>query len=150
MESMKKEVSDISTGIVLLLFSVIGYFYSAKLAVDSTTKYGPDFFPRLIFLLLMITAVLLLLTAILRFKRSTEIITISGKMIFGVAFFILLLIGYIALFFLAGFIISTIIFLFIGQWLFGIRKIPVLIGTSILLPFVLYFVFTFLFKIPLP
>ncbi|WP_158232536.1 tripartite tricarboxylate transporter TctB family protein [Sporosarcina sp. P13] len=147
---MKKEISDISTGTVLLIFSLIGYFYSTKLAVDSTIKYGPDFFPKLVFSLLAFTSVILLLTAILRFKRSKEFVSMSQKVIFGVVLFIVVLIGYIGLFFLTGFIISTIIFLLIGQWLFGIRKIPILIATSILLPFVLYFVFTFLFKIPLP
>ncbi|ARD48632.1 hypothetical protein SporoP37_11055 [Sporosarcina sp. P37] len=147
---MKKEISDISTGIVLLLFSVIGYFFSSKLKVDSTIKYGPDFFPKLVFLLIAVTSVILLITAILRFKRSKDVIAFNGKTVFGVVLFIIVLLGYIALFFQTGFIISTIVFLFIGQWLFGIRKIPILIATSILLPFVLYYVFTFLFKIPLP
>lgn len=148
---MKKEITDISTGIVLLLLSIIGYVISMDLVdSNSTTKYGPDFFPKLILSLLAISAIILLVNALKRYKKSTEQLIVNKSAIISVFIFILILIGYIALFFIAGFIISTIIFLFIGQWAFGIRKLPLIITTTLMIPLVSYFIFTYFFKIPLP
>lgn len=148
---MKKEISDISTGIVLLLFSIIGYVLAMDLADPKTTvQYGPDFFPKLILLLLMVTSIILFVNAIRKYKKGQERVDVDRSVVFAVLTFVFILIGYVALFFIAGFIISTIVFLFIGQWVFGIRKIPLLCITSIVLPIALYFLFSFFFKVPLP
>ncbi|OKL37872.1 tripartite tricarboxylate transporter TctB family protein [Domibacillus mangrovi] len=148
---MKKEVSDISTGIVLLLLSIIGYVFSMDLAdPNSTIKYGPDFFPKLILSLLAISSLFLIVNAIRRYKKSTETLDVDKKVVLSVLAFIVILIGYITLFFMTGFIISTIVFLLIGQWVFNIRKIPLLIATTVVIPVALYFLFSTFFKIPLP
>ncbi|MFJ7936704.1 tripartite tricarboxylate transporter TctB family protein [Sporosarcina sp. NPDC096371] len=148
---MKKEISDISTGIVLLLFSIIGYVMATDLASPNVAmKYGPDFFPKLVLSLLAITSLILVVNAIRRYKKSTEYLGLDKSVVFTVLIFVFILIGYVLLFFVAGFIISTIVFLFIGQWAFGIRKIALLSTTSIVIPIALYFLFSFFFKVPLP
>lgn len=148
---MKKEIIDISTGIVLLLFSIVGLLLSRDLAdPNSTGSYGPDFFPKLILTLLAILAVTLSVNAIKKYRGSKEYLDLNKKTILDILIFILILVGYILLFFATGFIISTVVFLFIGQWVFGIRKIPLIITTTIVLPIILFFIFSYFFKIPLP
>lgn len=148
---MKKEISDISTGIVLLLFSIIGYTMAVDLESRNTAmNYGPDFFPKLVLTLLAITSIILFANAIRKFKKSTERIEVNKKVVITVLTFILIIIGYVTLFFFTGFIVSTIVFLLIGQWAFGMRNIFVISMTSIVLPIALYFLFVFFFKVPLP
>lgn len=148
---MKKEISDISTGIILLLFSIIGYSMAVEFENPNTAmKYGPDFFPKLVLSLLAITSIILFVKAIRNFKKSKDQITVNKNVVFTVITFIFIIIGYVVLFYFTGFIISTIVFLLIGQWAFGIRKKILLSTTTILLPITLYFLFVFFFKVPLP
>lgn len=148
---IKKEVTDISAGIVLLLFALAGYALSMNLVdVNSTAKYGPDFFPKLILATLAIFAIVLVVSGAKKIRNSKSMLGINKTVVFNIFLFILILIGYIMLFFTTGFIISTVVFLLIGQWVFGIRKIPVVIVTTITIPIALFFVFTVFFKIPLP
>lgn len=148
---MKKEISDISAGIVLLMLSVLGYVAAGNLVdPQSPVKYGPDFFPKLVLSLLAITSFILLVNGIRKIKTSKEYMDINKRKILVILAFIIILIGYIGLFFVTGFIISTIVFLLIGQWIFGVKKVVFLILTSISVPALLYFLFSTFFKIPLP
>lgn len=147
---MRKEISDISTGGILLLLSVIGFVMAGQFGNGQT--YGPDFFPKLILTLMAIAATLLITGGALRLKKESNLPRIQfDRLVIGkVILFIVLLITYILLFFMAGFIISTILFLLASQWIFGLRKVGLLVGVSIVLPILLYFIFTMAFKIPLP
>lgn len=147
---MRKEVLDISTGGILLLLSLIGFTMAGQFG--NGQQYGPDFFPKLILTLLAVTSVLLIGGGVLRMKKEKnyKLIQFDRTLVGKVVLFTVLLIAYIQLFFVAGFIISTILFLLAAQLIFGIRKIVLLVSVSVVLPIVLFFVFTIAFKIPLP
>lgn len=147
---MRKEISDISTGGILLLLSAIGFMMAGQFG--NGQSYGPDFFPKLILTLLAIASVALIAGGALSIKKQKNFspIQFDRSVIRKILVFTVLLITYILLFFWAGFIISTILFLLAAQWIFGLRKIPLLVGVSIVLPILLYFIFTMAFKIPLP
>lgn len=147
---MRKELIDISAGGILLLLSIVGFTMAGQLG--NGQSYGPDFFPKLILTLLAFTSVLLLGSAAIRLKRETDSqpIKLDRQMVGKILLFVVVLFAYILLFFVTGFIVSTILFLLAAQWVFGIRKLVLLGSVSVLVPIVLYFVFTLAFKIPLP
>lgn len=147
---MRKEISDISTGGILLLLSAIGFLMAGQFG--NGQAYGPDFFPKLILTLLAISAAMLIVGGVLRLKKEKSVSHIQWdrSAVRKIILFIVLLITYILLFFWVGFIISTILFLFAAQWIFGLRKVVLLAGVAVILPIILYFIFTMAFKIPLP
>ncbi|TMN21715.1 tripartite tricarboxylate transporter TctB family protein [Lentibacillus cibarius] len=148
---MKSEIRNISTGLVLLLVSVAGMIIANNFGRSQTeTLYGPDFFPKLVFTLLAICSVILFIKGIIDLKKNDKYMEINKKTIGRIFSYTILLIIYINLFFMIGFVYSTIIFLIVGQYFFGVRKIPRLIIISALTPFLLYYLFTNLFNIPLP
>lgn len=147
---MRKEILDISTGGILLLLSAIGFLMAGQFG--NGQAYGPDFFPKLILTLLAISAALLIVGGALRLKKEKSVphIQFDRSAVGRIVLFIALLITYILLFFWVGFIISTILFLLAAQWIFGLRKVVLLAGVAVILPILLYFIFTMAFKIPLP
>lgn len=146
---MKSGLRDISTGIILFAFSIFG-FLSANGFSNPNTSYGPDFFPKLILIALTVLSFALTIKGFFDFKKDDSRPHIDKKMVMLIIAYIILLIVYINLFFMTGFIISTIIFLIIAQYLFGLRKWFTIILVSIIVPFSLYYIFTALFNIPLP
>lgn len=147
---MKTEIRDLGIGVVLLIFSIAGFMYSNNFKGSSDQTFGPDFFPKLVLSLLAIMAIVLIISSILNLKESQNILQLDKKIVGKIILFIVVLVIYIALFFNVGFIISSILFLLIGQWIFGVRKKILLFAISVSVPLFLYFFFTVLFKIPLP
>ncbi len=146
---MKSGFRDIATGVILILFSIFGYF-SANQISEPGIKYGPDFLPKLILILLAILSLSLVIKGIVSLKNDHSSNSFDKHIFILIVLYIILLIVYINIFFITGFIISTIIFLFIAQYLFGLRKWFRLILVSLIVPFVLYYFFTIVFNIPLP
>ncbi|WP_424580076.1 tripartite tricarboxylate transporter TctB family protein [Virgibacillus halodenitrificans] len=148
---MRSSIKDISTGILLIGFSVIMYLIANSFGRSQTeTLYGPDFFPKLVLILLIAFSIVLCIKGFLSLKGESTKWEIDRKLIFQILLYIILLVIYINLFFIIGFVYSTIVFLLIGQYLFGLRKWIRLILVAIIVPFVLYYLFTNLFNIPLP
>lgn len=147
---MRKEIVDISAGGILLLLSIAGFTMASQLG--NGQSYGPDFFPKLVLLLLAFTSILLVGSALIGLKRKSDSkpIQIDMQTVGKILLFIVLLVAYILLFFVTGFIVSTFLFLLAAQWIFGIRKLVLLGTVSVAVPITLYFVFTLAFKIPLP
>src|SRR5699024_3165049 len=148
---MQNGIRDISTGFVLIIFSIFGYLVANEFGDgEKLGSFGPRFFPKLILILLVVLSVSLLIKGIISLKTEKTSIKFNLKKILRVAIYIVLLIAYINLFFITGFIFSTIIFLIIAQYLFGMRSWLKLIVISIVTPIILYYFFTGLFNIPLP
>ncbi|WP_019377487.1 tripartite tricarboxylate transporter TctB family protein [Virgibacillus halodenitrificans] len=148
---MRSSIKDISTGILLIGFSVFMYLIANSFGRSQTeTLYGPDFFPKLVLILLIAFSIVLCIKGFLSLKGESTKWEIDRKLIFQILLYIILLVIYINLFFIIGFVYSTIVFLLIGQYLFGLRKWIRLILVAIIVPFVLYYLFTNLFNIPLP
>lgn len=146
---MNSELRDFSTSVILLLFAVFG-FITANEFSNPDVKYGSDFLPKLILILLAIFSIILGINSILKLKKKKSTAQFDKKVFIRVVLFMALLVVYINLFFTLGFIVSSITFLVIAQYLYGLRKWVQLISVSIIVPIVLYFIFTSLFNIPLP
>lgn len=148
---MKSGIRDISTGIVLIGIALFGYLTANQFS-GSDAPYGPDFFPKLVLILLGVCSLVLFVKGIMDMKTKQRVsrLQLDKGLIVSIVLYVILLIVYINLFFVTGFIISTIIFLLIGQYLFGVRKWLRLIVIAIIVPFILYYLFTVLFNIPLP
>src|SRR5690625_3944213 len=147
---MQRGVRDISTGFVLFLFSMFGYLIANEFGGgESLGSFGPSFFPKLVLITLAILSLSLLIKGIVSLKTDKTKININVKKIIRVVFYIFLLIIYINLFFITGFIMSTILFLIISQYLFGVRNWMKIIIISIITPILLYYFFTGLFNIPI-
>lgn len=146
---MRTGARDISTGIILLIFCILGYISTVGFS-DPDTSYGPEFFPKLILVSLAILSLSLTIKGCRNLTKGESKQAFDKKIFFLILSYIILLIIYINLFFITGFIISTIIFLIVGQYLFGLRKWLTLFLIAIIVPFALYYIFTALFNIPLP
>ncbi|WP_052256821.1 tripartite tricarboxylate transporter TctB family protein [Salinicoccus sp. YB14-2] len=146
---MSTVIKDITLAIILILFSIIGFIASNSFA-DEADFYGPAFFPRLIFILLFVFAIMMVLESILKRKLKVEEQVFSKKMLLNALLLILTIFGYILLFNFIGFLISSILFLFASQVIFNVKNKIMLIGVSVVIPFILYFIFSNLFNIPLP
>src|SRR5690625_166573 len=148
---MQRGVRDISTGFVLILFSMFGYLIANEFGGGvSLGSFCPSFFPKFVLITLAILYLCLLIKGIISLKTDKTKINFNVIKIIRVVIYIILLIIYINLFFITGFIISTILFLIIGQYLFGVRNWMKIIIISIITPILLYYFFTGLFNIPLP
>lgn len=148
---MHSGIRDISTGLVLIVFSIFAYLVANDFSEgESLGSFGPGFFPKIILILLAIFSLGLLIKGILNLKTEKTKIQFNSKKVIRVATYIVVLIIYINLFFVTGFIISTILFLIVGQYLFGMRNWIKLIAIAVIIPIILYYFFTGLFNIPLP
>lgn len=145
---MKVASRDIFLSIVILIFSVSAFLYSNNFA--NNEFYGPDFFPKLITISMMILGGYMLVKSLLTFRKSTEAFEFNQQTALKIVLFILLMAGYFLLFFIVGFIISSIIFLIFAQWIFGVKNKLIVIMVSVLVPIGLYLFFTQLFNIPIP
>src|SRR5690625_73743 len=148
---MQRGVRDISTGFVLILFSMFGYLIANEFGGgESLGSFGPSFFPKLVLITLAILSLSLLIKGIVSLKTDKTKINFNVKKIIRVVIYIILLIIYINLFLITGFINSTILFLILYLFLFGFRYLLIIIIISIITPILLYYFFTGLFNIPLP
>lgn len=145
---MKTESRDIFVSIIILIFSISAFLYSNNFSTN--VFYGPDFFPKLITVFMMVLGGYMLVTSLIHRRKSTVSFEFNKQTVIKIAVFILLMAGYFFLFFVVGFIISSIVFLLLAQWIFGVKNKITIIAVSILVPIALYLFFTQLFNIPIP
>ncbi len=148
MSSMRTR--NLIAGVILLLLS-IGYGYmTANLptrAIENTTQ--PSFFPWVVTACLVILSVSLLAQGVLQMANSNEpnSLGVSGKRL---SIALILALAYLAALPMAGFIAANVP-LFAGLMiLYGERR-PARIGAgSILISFIVFYIFRELFQIRLP
>lgn len=145
---MKVETRDIFLSLVIIIFAAMAFIYSNNFSTNEF--YGPDFFPKIITIFMAILGVYMLISSVLRKRKSTEEFIINKHLITKIILFIVLMAAYFSLFFVVGFIISSIIFLIVAQWIFGVKNKIILFAVSILVPIGLFVFFTQLFNIPIP
>ena len=140
---------DIGTGIVLCILSVVIYLYAEQYSGRGVNKYGPNFFPQALSLLLFLSSVALIIQA-LRGKalKSLEVVDRSGFIRATVT--LVIAIGYVFLMKVLGFYLSTVIFLFVVMTYLGQKKLWIRILVSILVASAVYGLFHYFLKIPLP
>ena len=121
---MKKKYMEYTVAIILLLFGLWGWYITStwKVMVDSG-GLSPKTYPRILFTALMFFgAVILIRTLIRQFVKKEADGELEKKInvhILPVAAIVVLLVLYIILLQLIGFIIPTILFLISSMLLFG-------------------------------
>lgn len=157
---------ELMSAVLFLILSIV--LYAATLNIKSMTSMGvgPDFAPKLVATgMFSISLIMLIkeirLRYILRKEEQTIKITNSKKIsndkgwkrYRNSTLTTLLIIGYIVAIPVLGFLISTIVYLFIQFCLMGEKKYwnqPLFIGLSIVVAAAVYFTFRLGFEVRLP
>lgn len=156
--------ADYIFSIVTILFSTILLIIAFQLPdTRSTYIIGPRFWPTLLLVCMLALGVLSLIKTIIKAKldqkHSEEQEELAEEMAVdgdvdsrGLFIFIMVLvvIGYILLINILGFLISTILFMYLGNVLLGTKKQTTSILISLIGTVLLLFVFSNLLSIPLP
>ena len=156
MKELKQNVSSSIVYICVSLFLFIGSFW-----IPATTSdiLGSRFFPRLTAVLMMILALQLLISSVIKMKKLPKEETEEKKEKLSKPFLLtaLILFLYYVLIQIVGFIITSILYL-IAQSVILMpdedvrdpKKMTVPVIVSVVLPIVLYFIFLKGFQIQLP
>lgn len=161
-----KRYKDLISGLFIVVVSIAMYISSNNIKKMVVTSIGPDFFPKLVAVILGVLGIILTIQAIVRdintsrttsdtdeglekkklnfrdiFKRNLDIVTL------------LLLILYSVLIDKLGFLISTMIYIFVQIMLmFTNRKknYIAIVSISIVFTFIVYFFFRKVLNVMLP
>ncbi|MBQ4468858.1 MAG: tripartite tricarboxylate transporter TctB family protein [Synergistaceae bacterium] len=154
---MSESLKDKLSGLVFLAFSIFVYAASYSIRTTKADSIGPQFFPRMVAIIMGILAIIQIFTAFTRDKDNKE----SGSK--GFAFnwplilSIALLIAYCYFLKEVGFIVLTTIYLFCQIYLlfpegsFANKKLLLIsIVASLAVPAGIYYLFYYGFQIFLP
>lgn len=140
--------SDVIAAGLLLALSAAVFVVSADFPTGRGGDPGAAFFPRLITGAIAILALGLLVKDVTTDERAAHEINpaVVRRLAIVVAFPTL----YIFVMPIVGFPLTTIVFLAGLMWYSGARSIPVVLGGSVGVMLVLYYLFGTLFQVPLP
>lgn len=144
----KKPFSDLVIGLSAVALGIVVLLLSGKL---QTVKLGigPAGFPRFIAALLIILGAVMAVPALLRGVEKPRVqVEKKAASLFLAA--IAMSLVYVCLVSRVGFLIMTPLLLFGMMWLFGERKLPLMIAVSLITTIVIWLLFTKVFHIFLP
>ncbi|WP_368234637.1 tripartite tricarboxylate transporter TctB family protein [Anaerotruncus rubiinfantis] len=144
---MLGKVHKITAGF-LVLFGIVFFYLARPLAFGSFSKPGTGFMPKLFSVLLTVFAVVNLLLELRRPDNEAEMLSqVDWKKallyVFACAFYVLLLMT-------VGYLIATLVSLYLMIRFTGIKGRLVPILTTVGVAFFFYFVFYKLLAVPLP
>jgi putative tricarboxylic transport membrane protein len=132
---------DQITSIVLIVLTILGLIETLNF------KRGSYLLPRIVLSGILFFALMMLVESFIRSDRPRPKIEINWKpwgIIVFLTFIYIFSIQYI------GFYPSTVFYIFIAMYVFGVRKLAILIFLPVLFAIGIYLVFTFGFSIYLP
>jgi putative tricarboxylic transport membrane protein len=144
---MKKE--DIGTGIGLLMLSTWFFWYVGRYRVKEIYGYGPDFFPRVLAVMMAILGLSLIIQALLgNSLKMGDRIDPKGfiRMLISIA----ICIGYLFLTTILGFATATFVFLFVLMTFLKQKGIVLRIFSSLVTAILVWSIFRYFLVIPLP
>ena len=146
---MDSKPIDIGVGIALCILSSAIFIYAGNYKGSGISQYGPNFFPQTLAVLMFFFSALMIVQAVrghalkgldsintAGFIRATVTLVFSVIYLVAMQFF--------------GFFLSTIIFLYVVMTYIGHRGQVVRIVSSLLVAAIIYGIFHFFLKIPLP
>lgn len=140
---------NIAVGIIFILFSLF-IFIQSFLFTQISTGLGPEFFPRIISVIIFALSILLIITSLKNASLSSSFKDIFNEKIHLPLLSMALIILYGFCLFYVGYLFSTMAFCFLFLHLFNIRNMKLKLSISILFPLFLFFIFKKLFLINLP
>ena len=154
---------DLIGGVFFLAFSVFIYALSYQIHMTKADPVGPQFFPRLVALLMAVLALASIVRSVLRLRAHKAVASAGtdtqkpGRPTnYAFPFTILLLIGYMLLIDTIGFILLSIPYLFVQIYLISpqedLQKKNLLLNgiVALVVPIALYYLFYHAFGIFLP
>jgi len=146
---MNNKSVDIGVGLGLCILSVWVFWYAGNYAGKGVNAYGPDFFPKVLSVIMFLCSSLLIFRAVAGFSVSA-LETTDSRGFVRAAISLVLAIIYLFFMKLVGFFIATVIFLYALMALLGQSGQITRILVSLIVPTLIYAAFIFFFKIPLP
>ena len=147
---MTDKKNNIRTSILFLAFGAFVFYEASAIPLVMKNDVGSAFFPKVISGAMMVVAVIRLVMA-LREKEGEA--KASDSDLKGGWETILLLCVYVLAFQPVGFILDTIVFLFLEMLVLTPkekRSLPLLGGLSIVVPLIIYTLFVYVINTPLP
>jgi hypothetical protein len=141
--------ADILAGTGLCIFSVAVFFSAQKYHGQGASAYGPHLFPQFLSVSLFLASVLLLIQAF-RGKSLEAQDTIDPRGMVRAGGAILTCVLYIIIMQFIGFLIATILFLFIMMTYIKQKNIYTRVAASIAVALIVLLLFQYFLKIPLP
>ena len=144
---MKKE--DIGIGIGLLILSTWLFWYVGRYSSREVYFYGPDFFPRILAIMMFILGIGLIINALLgnSLKMGDRI---DPKGFVRLLIAIAICIGYLFLTNILGFATATFVFLFILMTFLKQKGIFIRLFSSLTTAILVWGIFRYFLVIPLP
>ena len=147
---MYNKTIDVCVGTFLSLLSIAIYLYAEQQYVGSgVNRYGPNFFPQVVSVMLFFASITLIVQA-LRGYSLKNFETINKKGFIRASVTLACAIGYLFLMQVAGFYLSTAIFLFVMMKFLGLKSYLVTLIVSACVATIVYGIFKVFLKIPLP
>ncbi|MGQ9508794.1 MAG: tripartite tricarboxylate transporter TctB family protein [Thermodesulfobacteriota bacterium] len=143
---MRKE--DIGIGIGLIFLSLWLYWYVGRYSSIEVYYYGPDFFPRILSIIMVILGISLILNAwVGNVLKKIDRIDTKGfvRMLISIG----ICIGYLFLMKILGFTLATFIFLFILMTFLKQKGIIVRILSCLITSIAIWMIFRYFLIIPL-
>ncbi|WP_180994085.1 tripartite tricarboxylate transporter TctB family protein [Bacillus sp. Marseille-P3661] len=144
------KVINYGISIAAIMLSIFAYFSSSGFVNYDPNDIGPSVFPKGISVFTIILAVLLAITTYFKDKDTSRLSDIFSKTnLWNVGKTFVLFIGYYVVMNFAGFIISSLLFLFVFFKVLEIKLAKNII-TSVVTTGVVYYIFYQLLNVQLP
>lgn len=149
-------MKDIAFGVALMILSAVMYVASLSLPDSKWEPLGSGSFPKVLFASLFSLALILIVQKLIASRKSARIERLrllnwikENKI---VLYCFLVLFSYIAFQRYLGFIISTLLFLLVFQWMLDPKNtnFPKIALISVLFTFPVYFLFRLYLRVYLP
>lgn len=136
---------DTASGLFLIVLAIAGVLYTMAHKFKTTVGLSPGFFPTFVFIMIGICGLVMVLKSLRAKERSWPKFK-WGKLgaIIG------MLLVYILVMNLIGFIISTVLFLTASMLFYGERRIKVIAPVAVGFTACVFLLWTQVFNIPLP
>lgn len=147
--------------VILAFLGVLGCYVTVWSELNLPAKnpfgagVGPRLFPQTAGVVMMLLSLYLVLRFLWQRRRGTldsdnEIMELQYRDVTRVIGFTALIVAYILIFPIVGFVITTTVMLFVGFTLLGSRRFALNVILSVVLSIGIYIVFTTLLHLPLP
>ena len=147
---MYNKTIDITAGIFLAALSIAIYTYAEIHYVGSgVNKYGPNFFPQVVSIMLLIASIALIVQALRGYSLKT-FETINKTGFIRTTITLAIAIAYLFFMQVAGFYLSTVMFLFVTMKYLGLKSYLMAAVVSVAVGTIIYGIFRIFLKIPLP
>ena len=137
--------ANIITSLILIGFSLAYYYLITLLPKRNLPNtLGINFVPLLLVIILFVLSLILLIQSLISKKEDEETDKKAKKgsiSILKILVLLSIIILYVILMIKFGYLITTPIFLFLILWISGCRHWKHLISVSLIVPFVIYYVF---------